>query len=264
MKFGALGWFSGAHLIAGVIFLGEIVDLDRLIDTVLGSLKVAVPSILVGVIGTYLVYDSVVLVGKNSELATLRAAVDVEKGRQNVLSERIKLLGDKSVFLESQLKYKPSTQKAMEEESKAAIEMLKKENAQLHKIKESLEKVEGNKVDVAELNAKLERYMADNAQLKSQVAQFTSEVLVSEYQMSEGESWSGLGGRVTFGVSKVSNEYSKGNIALAVSSIFDSADKEVQAGNSFDFRVEGNDYKLIVNKVAYVGDYVTISVHKKI
>ncbi|WP_417881234.1 hypothetical protein [Vibrio sp.] len=239
-------------------------DFDKLINTILNGLKVAIPSILVGIIGTYLVYDSVVLVGKNSELETLRVAVDVEKGRQNVLSERIKLLGDKSVFLESQLKYKSPTQKALEEESKQKIEMLTKENIQLHRIKEKLEKAEGSKVDIAELSAKLDKYVAENAQLKAQLGKFTSEVLVSDYQMSEGESWSGLGGRVTFGVSDVTNEYKKGNVALVVSSIFDTEDKKVQAGNSFDFSVEGNNYKLVVNKVAYIGDYVTISVYKKI
>ncbi|PSV15392.1 hypothetical protein [Photobacterium kishitanii] len=239
-------------------------DFDKFFETISNGFKPAILGVLIGIIGTYLVYDAVVLASKNTELATLRAAVDVEKGRQNVLSERIKLLGDKSVFLESQLKYKPSTQKAMEEESKEKIEVLTRENAQLHSIKENLEKVEGNKINVAELSTKLEKYTAENTQLKIQLGKFTSETLVSEYQMSKGESWSGLGGRVTFGISNITNNYKKGNIALAVSSIFDNDDKEIQAGNRFDFRVADNDYILVVNKVAYIGDYVTISVQKKI
>lgn len=239
-------------------------DLDKLISVILSGLKIAIPSILVGIIGTYVVIDYVVLEGKNTELSTLKASVDVEKGQQNVLNERIKLLGDKAVFLETQLKYKPVTQKVLEAERESTIERLTKENVNLLEIKSNLEKFEGKKVEIAELSTKLDHYIKENAQLQSEVAKFSSKVLVNEYQMSPGDSWTGLGGRVTFGVSSISHDYKKGNIALAASSIFGQSNKEVQAGNKFDFSVEGGNYTLIINKVAYVGDYVTISVHKKI
>ena len=155
-------------------------DWDKLVNVILNSFKVAIVGIGLGVLGTYLVYDTVVLPGKNSELATLHTAVEVEKGRQNVLGERIKLLGDKAVFLESQLKYKPMTQKALEAESLAKIEKLEKENIQLYEIKANFEKVEGSKVESAKLSAELERYMAENARLQSLVSQFSSDELVNE------------------------------------------------------------------------------------
>ena len=239
-------------------------DWDKILETIIGGLKVAVPSVLMGVVGTYLVYDTVVLEAKKSEISTLKTAVDVEKGRQSVLNERIKLLGDKAVFLEKKLDYKPSTEAEKEQEYLSTIEKLKKENTELEKLKDSFEKVENNKVNTAELTILLDQYIAENNRLKKIAANYSSEVIVDEYHISEGGSWSGFGGKVTFGISKIDNDYKKGAVAQAVSSIFSVPEKEVQPGNVFDFTIGNEQYTLIINKVAYIGDFVLISVHKKI
>ncbi|MUK43330.1 hypothetical protein GNP61_17435 [Aliivibrio fischeri] len=239
-------------------------EIQKYINMVLDSLKVAIPSIFIGVVGTYIVYDSIVLVAKNSEISTLRASVEVEKGRQNVLNERIKLWGDKTVFLQDQLRYKPALEKAEKEKSTALIKKLTEENLHLQKLKASFETAEGSQIELAQLNVKLEKYISENEKLKKSLAKFDSDIIVDNYRLNEGQSWSGFGGQVTFGISKISREYDDGNIALAVSSIFKTDSQVVKAGNSFKFQINKIDYNLVVNTINYVGDYSTISVYKKI
>lgn len=237
---------------------------QKYLDHVFNSLKIAIPSIFIGVVGTYISYDSVVLVGKNNEISSLKASVEVEKGRQNVLTERIKLLGDKAVFLEDRLKYKPSMQVAEEEKFKELINKLSKENKHLQELKISLEKAEGSQIDLAKLNIRLEKYITENESLKQQLSQFDSEIIVENFKLNTGESWSGFGGQATFGISKIDRDYKKGNVAVAISSIFKSDSTTVQAGDSFKFEISSTSYNLIVSSVNYVGDFATISVYKKI
>ncbi|GLR77176.1 hypothetical protein [Aliivibrio sifiae] len=239
-------------------------DYHKLWELTKKNFSAAFSGLLLGIIGTYIAFDALVVASKNTHIATLTASVQAEKGRQDVLNDRIKLIGDRAVLLETQLKYKPETQKARDEQNKVTIERLKVENAQLYKIKDSFEELEGNNVDIAELNIKLKQYMIENTQLKAEVAHFKSDTIVKNKRIYKGSSWTGLGGRITIGLSDVENDYKLGYTAQVVSSIYDFKRQELQAGYSSNFKLNDADYILVINKVAYVGDYIEFSVYKKI
>ncbi|MEW6996260.1 hypothetical protein AADZ86_00945 [Colwelliaceae bacterium BS250] len=236
--------------------------LEKLIDIASKSLKIAIPSIMLGSLVTYLIFDSMILSGKNSEISNLNASIEVEKGHQKVLNERIKLLGDKAIFIENRLKYKPEMAKEKEVETASQLKKLTEDNQYLLSLKSKLEKVEGKKIDTAKLEIKLEGLVQNNNTLKTELSRYQSEILVDNHKLEFGESWAGFGGQITFGLGRVDYSGNEGNTAKVTSSIFAGNLKEVSAGEKFEFSVADNKYTLVVSNVNYVGSYISISVYK--
>ena len=237
-------------------------DLSKLWEIASKSLKIGLPSMMLGALVTYLIFDSVVLSGKNNQIANLNAVVEVEKGHQNVLNERIKLLGDKAVFLEGRIKYKPQIEKEKHLETQQEITRLQAENKYLQSVKSKLENLEGDRIEVAKIEVKLENYVAEITRLKTVLSKYESDIIIENYRLEVGNGWSGFGGKVTFGLGRTDFTGSDGNIAIATSSMFSENSKKVKAGDRFEFSIGENKYYLVVSGVHYIGSYIEISVYK--
>ncbi|EOX1846432.1 hypothetical protein ACPDXS_002786 [Vibrio cholerae] len=237
-------------------------DFSKLWAVISANFKIGLSGLVLGGFITYLAYDTFVLVSKDSEIASLNAAVEVEKGNQKVLEQRLKLLGDRVSFLNERLEHKPKLEKEKVESLEIQVESLAKENSYLKSLKSKLESVEGKEIDIAKLELQLDSYISKNRLLKATLANYESEIIVENYLLNQGQAWTGLGGKVSFGIGYVDYTTSGGNFALATSTIFPGETRQVKAGERFEFEVKGNKYYLIITSVKYIGSTAEISVYK--
>lgn len=237
-------------------------DLHKLWDAAQKNFKTAFPGILLGALVTYLIYDSLVLSGKNSQISNLNAVVEVERGNQKVLDQRLKLNGDRVSFLNEQLVYKPRLDKENFEKLKFQVEKLSVENDYLQSLKAKFEESQGKVIDLVKLEVEVDRYISENKLLKIALSKYESDIIIKDFNLNQGQAWIGLGGSVSFGVGKVDYNSVGENFASATSTIFPMETKVIKAGQRFEFEIMEDKYYLLISSVEYIGSTVKISVYK--
>lgn len=224
--------------------------------------KIALPSVIIGMLITYFVIDKVVIVGKDVNIRNFETIIKTEQGRSQVLEERLKAQGDRINYLSERLNYKPQDDRIELEKLQSERDYLAGQVTGLKEINEKLQSLGDEKLDIAKLEISLDSLLSENNRLRSSLNKYENEVIVRAFYVKQGSSWVGFGGKAALGLNTVVLTSDAGSLAKVTVSFEKSTEMNVKAGSTIPFTIAGKAYLVAVEDVQYVGSFITISVFR--
>ena len=209
-------------------------------------------SLIVGIVVTALVYEYFVMVQKEAQLVSKDELIRIK-------DERMKQINDQVEALKADLDFKPLRERRVLEGLKEKNDELARQNKALAQIAESVGDSIVHLPDAEAFARTVEKLKDENTDLIEKLGRYEARTIVSEMTVGKGDTWTGFGGRVVFGVKDLRVQ-GFAQTQFSVDGI--SKRRDLWPGDQIKFELDQQSYLLNIESVRFVLSRVVIGVSR--